>query len=111
MAEERWLTFTLTLTVGTMAFQGIGLNEEQRATMEGTVRAMIEEAQRAGSDAINRMGQQLQAVAAASSTQGRAPQTTATPWATNFLDMRPAKPETFSGKEAKWDGWYFKFNT
>ena len=57
MVAERWLTFILIFTVGTMAFTGIGLSEEQRATMEGTVRAMIEESRRSDQDTIARMGQ------------------------------------------------------
>ena len=56
MAAERWLLITIATS---MAFHGIGLEEDVRLIMEQHTRAMIEEARRDDHETITRLTQQL----------------------------------------------------
>ena len=81
----------------------LGWNEEQARVMEGAVRRLVEEARQTDTAMIAGLQQQLQQVSLQASRRdgGSA--------VVSLLDTRLGKPEVFTGKEAKWEAWYFKF--
>ncbi len=92
MAAERWLIIVLGVA---MAFQAMGLTEEQTRYMELAERQLIDEARRGDQQTIAGLSSQVQSLSTASSSQqrgvvqGRAP---------DFLDTRFGKPDTFRAR-------------
>ncbi len=103
MAAELWLVITLAVV---MAFQAIGLTEEQTRYMELAVRGLIDEARRGGQQVIAGLTSQVQSLSTSRASKQRSAALARTP---DSLDTRLGKPDTSYGKEAKWESWHFKF--
>jgi hypothetical protein len=88
-----------------MAFQALGLTEDQTRVMEAAVRGLVDDARRNDQQVIAGLTTQMQLLSTASQQQRGA----AAPRTPDFLDTRLGKPHTFAGTEAKWEAWWFKF--